>query len=159
MAEPGKPGRPKGALKLSLLPPEEQARVRAERRLKKSIRYQERYQRRKARPGWDEKQRAYRQRKKERQMGIAKLNDQVLKALVKDVGVHVRYWPIWKAEAQTQFLDTITESEPWMLGHGEWVVSVRGRSGGVSVSHMALLATAILSPDEAEPQGPAYGRG
>lgn len=27
----------------------------------------------------------------------------------------------------------LTESEPWQLGHGQWVVSVSGASGGVPI--------------------------
>lgn len=33
---------------------------------------------------------------------------------------------------------TITRSEPWKLGHGEWVVKVEGISGGYLLSRIRL---------------------
>jgi hypothetical protein len=64
----------------------------------------------------------------------------VLLAMVgQDPGFLVRYWPIWKPECQGQFKDVRTTSAPWELGHGEWVVKLEGISGGVAVSHCALL--------------------
>lgn len=77
----------------------------------------------------------------------------VLKTLIKSDeagGVAVRYWPVWQGGAQSEYIDTKTRNQPWMLGHGEWVVSLEGR-GSVAVSHLALL------PIEGE-QGPGYGR-
>jgi hypothetical protein len=72
----------------------------------------------------------------------AKLKDHVLKAMTEagpKAGVSVRYWPVWMASDQDQFVDTKTTSEPWQLGHGEWVVKLEGKSGGVAVSHCELL--------------------
>ncbi len=83
------------------------------------------------------------------------LDAEVLKALIKagpEGGVAVRYWPVWMKSDQDNFVDTTTRSEPWMLGHGEWVVSLKGKSGGHAVSHCALL------PIQGE-QGPKYERG
>jgi len=34
---------------------------------------------------------------------------------------------------------TVTTSEPWQLGHGEWVVKVEGKSGGWCCSMMEIL--------------------
>lgn len=33
---------------------------------------------------------------------------------------------------------TKTRSEPWQLGHGEWVVAVEGIAGGVCTSHLCM---------------------
>lgn len=33
-------------------------------------------------------------------------------------------------------------SEPWQLGHGDWVVSIEGVSGGVAVEALSLFAPA-----------------
>ncbi len=33
-------------------------------------------------------------------------------------------------------------SEPWKLGSGDWIVSIEGVSGGVSVEHLALVSPA-----------------
>ena len=56
-----------------------------------------------------------------------------------EANVPVRYWPIWQPGEQDNSVDTVTRSEPWQLGHGEWVVKVVGHSGGVAVSHLAVL--------------------
>lgn len=34
------------------------------------------------------------------------------------------------SDAMTKPTETVTTSLPWMLGHGEWVVKVEGKSGG-----------------------------
>jgi hypothetical protein len=70
----------------------------------------------------------------------AQLKKHVLEAMSEaGPGVPVRYWPVWLKADQGQFIDTKTTSEPWQLGHGEWVVKVEGKSGGVAVSHCELL--------------------
>lgn len=54
-------------------------------------------------------------------------------------GMRVRYWPI---AGKPEYVDTVTRSDPWQLGHGEWVVLVEGRAGGVALSHLMILEEA-----------------
>lgn len=85
-------------------------------------------------------------------MPRAKLNGNVLKAMIRcgpEKPLHVRYWPVWKLEAQAEFKDGVIIEEPWMTGSGEWIVKIPGISGGVAVSHCALL------PIQGD-QGPRY---
>lgn len=42
---------------------------------------------------------------------------------------------VYKSVAEVDFI-TRTRSEPWQLGHGEWVVSIEGRTGGHVLSHL-----------------------
>lgn len=53
------------------------------------------------------------------------------------VGTLVRYYPI---AGEPDFELTETRSEAWALGHGAVVVKVKGRTGGVLVSHCWPLA-------------------
>lgn len=52
------------------------------------------------------------------------------------IGTPVRYFPI---KGCSDSIVTKTRSEAWELGHGEVVVKVDGRSGGVCVSHLEIL--------------------
>lgn len=52
------------------------------------------------------------------------------------VGTRVRYFPI---KGIGESIDTTTRSEAWELGHGETVVKIQGRSGGVCLSHIEVL--------------------
>ena len=49
--------------------------------------------------------------------------------------MRVRYYPI-DPDISDNFILTKIRSEPWQLGHGEWVVKVEGKAGGVSISHL-----------------------
>jgi hypothetical protein len=40
----------------------------------------------------------------------------------------------WKGAPGKEY---IVRSEPWQLGHGEWVVLLEGKSGGVSVDFIS----------------------
>ena len=37
-----------------------------------------------------------------------------------------------------RILDTVTRSEPWKTGAGDWIVKVEGRLGGVALTHIDL---------------------
>ena len=41
-------------------------------------------------------------------------------------------------------LATKIRSEPWQLGHGQWVVAIEGKTGGVAIE--------ALRPAEVQPQ-------
>jgi len=58
------------------------------------------------------------------------------------VGTAVLYFPI---QGDKEHVLTETRSQAWNLGHGEPVVKVIGRAGGVALSHL-MIADAI--PDE-----------
>jgi hypothetical protein len=57
-------------------------------------------------------------------------------------GTLVKYYPI---SGEDNFEETKTRSIAWELGHGEVVVMVEGRTGGVAVSNIEIVP-AILSP-------------
>jgi len=52
------------------------------------------------------------------------------------VGTPVLYYPIL-GEPESE--ETKTRSEAWELGHGEPVVKVEGRAGGVCLEHLRVL--------------------
>ena len=52
------------------------------------------------------------------------------------IGTKVKYFPIF---GENKFEETEIRSEAWALGHGELVVKVKGRSGGVAISHLEYL--------------------
>lgn len=55
------------------------------------------------------------------------------------IGTPVIYWGVVKSNGQKLCpTETVIESEPWKLGHGEMVCKVKGKSGGVSISHLEL---------------------
>ena len=55
------------------------------------------------------------------------------------IGTPVVYWPVYPPEPGIGPVETKTRSEAWPLGHGEVVVKVEGRAGGVALSHIELL--------------------
>jgi hypothetical protein len=57
-------------------------------------------------------------------------------------GTLVRYYPI---TGEDKFDETKTRSIAWELGHGEPVVMVEGRTGGVAISNIEIVP-AILTP-------------
>lgn len=52
------------------------------------------------------------------------------------VGTSVLAWPSTRGG---RALITKTRSKPWQLGHGDWVVSVIGHSGGIALTHIEIL--------------------
>ncbi len=52
------------------------------------------------------------------------------------VGTRVRYFPI---AGEKTFSEHATRSAPWQLGHGQVVVALTGKSGGVAVEHLQKL--------------------
>ncbi len=55
------------------------------------------------------------------------------------VGTAVRYWPILPPISSAPPIDTITRTPAWTLGNGVVVVSIAGKTGGVSLSHIEVL--------------------
>jgi hypothetical protein len=55
------------------------------------------------------------------------------------VGVRVRL-----RDACTD-VESVTTSMPWQLGHGEWVVSVEGKSGGWSCANIIILESEVAA--------------
>jgi hypothetical protein len=55
-------------------------------------------------------------------------------------GTRVRYWP---ARNGAEFKDDVIDSEPWRLSHGEPIVGIANRSGGVALDHIVKLPAAI----------------
>jgi hypothetical protein len=49
------------------------------------------------------------------------------------IGTKVKYFPI---KGINGYVETEITSEPWVLGHGEAVVKIKDRRGGVCVSHL-----------------------
>lgn len=49
------------------------------------------------------------------------------------VGTQVRYYPV---AGDDRFELTTIRSVPWELGHGQLVVMVDGKAGGVSIDHI-----------------------
>lgn len=49
------------------------------------------------------------------------------------IGEKVKYFPIMD---ELGYEETEIRSEAWALGHGELVIKVKGRTGGVCVSHL-----------------------
>ena len=52
------------------------------------------------------------------------------------LGSRVIYTPV-KGVAKCE--DTVVRSAPWALGHGEIVLKIEGRAGGVSIKHLAKV--------------------
>lgn len=46
--------------------------------------------------------------------------------------------PVLQFAAKARVLDTVTRSNPWQLGHGDWVVAVEGHAGGILLSHVDI---------------------
>lgn len=51
------------------------------------------------------------------------------------IGTKVRYFPI---KGKKEHIDTETRSEAWTLGSGHIVVSLKDKSGGVSIEHLEI---------------------
>lgn len=51
------------------------------------------------------------------------------------VGAKVRFFPIM---GEATFEEAEVRSEPWQLGHGQVVVKITGRAGGVCIEHLQL---------------------
>ena len=49
------------------------------------------------------------------------------------IGTSVLYYPV---AGRSDNEETKIRSEPWALGHGDIVVMVEGRTGGVSIDHI-----------------------
>ena len=51
------------------------------------------------------------------------------------VGTRVKYFPIF---GEDKHEEAEIRSEAWALGHGELVIKITGRAGGVAISHLEL---------------------
>jgi hypothetical protein len=51
------------------------------------------------------------------------------------VGTRVRFYPV---AGRPEYEQTVTRSEAWELGHGQPVVKVQGRAGGVGLAWLEL---------------------
>jgi len=51
------------------------------------------------------------------------------------VGTKVMYYPV---AGRPEYIETETTSEAWELGHGEAVVKINRRAGGVSLKHLKI---------------------
>lgn len=49
------------------------------------------------------------------------------------IGQKVKFFPIF---GEDKYEETEIRSEAWALGHGELVIKVKGRAGGVAISHL-----------------------
>ena len=58
---------------------------------------------------------------------------------VHPIGTAVRYWPILPPIDSAPPVDTTTRSEAWELGDGSAVVLIKGKSGGIHLSHVEVL--------------------
>lgn len=52
------------------------------------------------------------------------------------IGTEVKYFPIF---GEDKYEKTKVRSDAWALGHGELVIKVNGRAGGVAISHLEFL--------------------
>jgi hypothetical protein len=52
------------------------------------------------------------------------------------VGTKVKYYPIMGFD---KFSEHEINSEPWELGHGDIVIKVTDKSGGVCVDHLEVI--------------------
>jgi hypothetical protein len=70
------------------------------------------------------------------------------------VGTKVRYRPVLGSDA---YEETVTRSEAWSLGDGTPVVSIDGRTGGVSLAHIEPVAIPTASSgSETDPARGVY---
>lgn len=53
------------------------------------------------------------------------------------IGTPCVYFPL-KPFDRSEAVKTRIRSEPWVLGHGAVVVAIEGRTGGVSIEHIAF---------------------
>lgn len=52
------------------------------------------------------------------------------------VGTPVRYWPVL---GEPEYVDSVTRTPVWRLGHGRMVVSIDGKTGGLALDHIELI--------------------
>lgn len=52
------------------------------------------------------------------------------------IGQKVKYYPI---EGEKEFVETTIISSAWALGHGEVVIKIKDRHGGVCASHIEKI--------------------
>jgi len=52
------------------------------------------------------------------------------------IGTKVLYYPL--LDEKEVFTEHTVRSEPWALGHGEIVVQISGKAGGVSLDHLRV---------------------
>lgn len=52
------------------------------------------------------------------------------------IGKAVRYYPV---DGEVEFVTSIIASKPWALGHGDIIIKIAGKTGGVLVSHLELV--------------------
>lgn len=52
-------------------------------------------------------------------------------------GTRVRFWPMRGYD--DEFEDAEIRSEVWRLGHGDPIVKITGRAGGVALDHLCKL--------------------
>lgn len=56
------------------------------------------------------------------------------------VGTRVRYFPVLPERGTgCEPVVTTTRSEAWRLGHGDGVVAITGKAGGVAISHIEVI--------------------
>lgn len=65
------------------------------------------------------------------------------------IGTPVRYWPLRGAD--DEYIDVLTRSNPWRLGHGHAVVMIIGVAGGVSLDHVVKIAGPLPPYDPTRP--------
>ena len=58
-----------------------------------------------------------------------------------EVGMTVLYYPVLPELRPNSGVQAVVRSEPWQVGSGHWVVKITGRTGGVSIEHIAPQAT------------------
>ncbi|KQT52249.1 hypothetical protein ASG54_22595 [Aureimonas sp. Leaf460] len=49
------------------------------------------------------------------------------------IGTKVQFYPL---SGEQHFEESEVQSEPWALGHGQVVIKITGRSGGVAVDQL-----------------------
>lgn len=59
------------------------------------------------------------------------------------IGTPVMYQPI---KGVDEWVRTKTRSKAWVLGHGQIVVMIGGRSGGCCISHMVVIPDTEEAP-------------
>ena len=69
-----------------------------------------------------------------------KISANEFNALYKE-GTPVKYYPL---SDEDNFEETKTRSIAWELGHGEPVVLVEGRTGGVALSHIEIIPAILV---------------
>jgi len=67
-------------------------------------------------------------------------------AAVAPIGTPCTYYPV-KPFRIDEALHTRIRSEPWALGHGQIVVKVEGKAGGVAIEHIVLHKPALKKTD------------